>query len=190
MPPEPKAATPTCKIVVTGPPGSGKGAYVKAVAARHGPNAAREYRLAECNVVRAEFLTPNPDGEDLHIVLQALTGPHDFAASDELLLRGADGILFLCEADPAGLGQILDALRVLTEQAARCEVDFSRVPVAFQYHRVERQPAFDADQMDRSLGIPTDSVPRFSTTSQHPDAPGQTFDALMLRVRQARAATV
>lgn len=190
MPPEPKAGAPACKIVVAGPPGSGKGAYVRAVAARHGPNAAREYRLAECTVVRAEFLAHDPDGESERVVLQTLTGPHDYAASDELLLRGADGILFLCEADPSRLGKIRDALRALTGQAAQCAIDFSRVPVAVQYHRVERQRGFDANLMDQWLGIPPGGVPRFATASHRPDAPGLAFDTLIQLVRQARKAMV
>jgi len=188
MPPEPKPGTPTCKIVVVGPPGSGKGSYVKAVATRLGPNAAREYRLAECSVVRAEFITHEPDGEILRVVLQTLTGPHDYAAPGELLLRGANGILFLCEADPARLGPIRESLRMLTEQAAQCEIHFNRVPVAVQYHRVERQPGFDASLMDQWLGIPAGGVPRFSTTSSRPDAAGLSFDTLMQLARQARVA--
>jgi len=186
MPAEPLTAEPACKIVVVGPPGSGKGAYVKAVAARYGQTPSREYRLAECTVVRADFLVPGPDAGDLRVTMHALTGPHHYEASDELLLRDADGILFLCEPNQAHIGRIREELLCFTEQALRCGINFSRVPVAFQYQRVERIPGFDAHRADQVLGVPTDSVPRFSATSSQPDASGQTFDAIMDRVRLVR----
>jgi hypothetical protein len=189
MPNEPATAAPTCKIVVVGPPGSGKAAYVKAVAARHGGSPAHEYRLAECTIVRAEFPVPEPDpNTHRNVVLQALTGFHDYAASEELLLTDADGILFLCDPEPSRITQIRETLRTFTERAIRCGIDFTHVPVAFQYQRTERHPEFNASMVDQWLGIPSDSVPRFATRSAHPAAPGQTFDAILDRVRLVRRA--
>ncbi len=169
------------KVVLAGAPGCGKSDILRALATRLGGVPVREGAIGGTRVRRVVAIWPNhcPDGRTLRVGFYALSGPVRYNAPEELLMRGADALLLVIDVSPEALKAGGDALRRSVENVRRAGMELQSLPVALQYHRVERHSGFDADRMDAWLGVPTGLVPRFVEESAAPDRPGGAIDSLI-----------
>lgn len=175
----------TVKVALAGAADTGKLAILRAIAARHGYATVREHAVGPVCVHRVQWTEPTflPDGRRLNVSVHSLTGRVAYNASEELLLRGADGVVFVVDVDPARFQESWDSLLQLDRNTRRNGYDFRSIALALQYHRADRHPGFDPARLDERLGVPPGLIPRFVSTEGEPDGEGLAFDAVLDRIR-------
>ncbi len=107
----------------------------------------------------------------------------DHPAAYDLAVREADAVLFVMDVEPDRLQAGWDRLMVLGESVRREGFELLDRPFGLQYHGSDRNPGFDADQLDGWLGFPRERVVRGVTPSSQPDHEGGVVDRLMAAVR-------
>ena len=169
------------KLAIAGAPGSGKLEILEAVSARHGAEPPRPHRCGDIVCHRAQWLDADRlgDGRRLHILVQTLQGKVPYNAAEELMLREADGVVFVIDTAPDRLKDAWEALMRASDNAQRNGYELRAVPFALQYHRADRHPGFEPSKLDAWLGIPGGEVPRFVTSSASPDLEGMAFDKVL-----------
>lgn len=174
------------KVALAGAADSGKLAMLRAIAARFGYATVREHAVGALRVHRVEWTEPAtlPDGRFLNVAIHSLTGRVDYNAAEELLLRGACGIVFMVDVDPSKFQATWDSLLRLSENAGHNGYDLHSVALAIQYHRADLYPDFDAARLDARLGVPPDRIPRYVSSSREPDAAGQAFDSVLSQIKR------
>lgn len=179
------------KVALAGAADSGKLAILRAIAGRFGYATAREHLIGTMKVHRVEWTEPSvlPDGRFLNVAIHSLTGPMEYNAAEELLLRGAAGIVFVVDVDPSKFQSTWDSLMRLSDNTRRNGYDLHSVGLAIQYHRADLYPDFDAQKLDQRLGVPPDLIPRFVSSSSQPDAQGLAFDSVLAQIRAGLAET-
>lgn len=173
------------KVALAGAADTGKLAILRAIAARHGYATVREHAVGPSRVHRVEWTEPGflPDGRRLSVSVHSLTGHVPYNAPEELLLRDADGVVFVVDVDPARFQESWDSLLQLDRNTRRNGYDFRSVALALQYHRADRHPGFEPAELDARLGVPPGLIPRFVSTEGEPDGEGLAFDAVLSQIR-------
>jgi hypothetical protein len=173
------------KVALAGAADSGKLAMLRAIAARFGFATVREHPVGAVRVHRVEWTEPQllPDGRFLNVAIHSLTGPVEYNAAEELLLRGVAGIVFVVDVDPAKFQTTWDSLMRLSDNTRRNGYDLHSVALAIQYHRADLYPDFDPQKLDRRLGVPPGMIPRFVSSSRQPDAEGLAFDSVLAQLK-------
>ncbi|MCO5172104.1 MAG: hypothetical protein M9894_37875 [Planctomycetes bacterium] len=81
------------------------------------------------------------------------------------LLRRADGIVFVADAQPGRLEANREALRELEQTLARAGVDRGALPFAFQWNKADLPDALPPAELARALGAaPRTGFPAVATT--------------------------
>lgn len=173
------------KIALAGAADTGKLAILRAIAARHGYATVREHPVGPARVHRVEWTEPEhlADGRRLIVSVHSVPGKVDYNAAEELLLRDADGVVFVVDVDPQRFRESWDSLLRLDRNVRRNGRDLRSVALALQYHRADRHPGFDPAELDARLGVPPGLIPRFVSAEGEPDGEGQAFDAVLAQVR-------
>lgn len=181
-----RVAEVSVKLVIAGAPNSGKRSILEAVAERVDAPPPRGYRAGPLNVRRTLWRDPRPlaDGSSLVVALLTLDGPAPYNAAEELLVREADGIVFVIDVEPSRLQEAWESLLRLSDNTRRGGYDLRAVPLALQYHRADRHEGFEPARMDEWLGVPTGTVPRFVTSSSSPDLDGMAVDSVVEQIRR------
>ena len=153
------------KVVLVGSSGVGKAAIVKAMAKKYAHSAVRAGEIGEGKVFRTEFFWPEPlhDGGRLFVRLFGISGNPVYNAVEELVLANADGVVFVANLAHDEGPAVRAALRAMVLNGQHSGIDFTSMPAALHYHLGACVPAFEPNEMDEWLGIPTGSVPRFVT---------------------------
>lgn len=172
------------KIALTGAPGSGKLSILESIAKRYGAVPPREHQIGDLRVHRAGWTDYDllAGGRPLHISLVTLHGRVAYNAAEELLVREADGVVFVLDVAPARLKEAWEALLRVSDNAQRNGFELRSVPLALQYHRADLHRGFEPAKLDAWLGVPTASVPRYVTSSSSPDLEGMAFDSVLRQV--------
>lgn len=162
------------KVVLVGVPGSGKGSILRLVADRWAHGAVQSSELGGGEVLRTEFLWPNPfeDGKHLRVQLFALSGAPSYNALGELLLSASDGVVFVADALVDSLERAKAALRAVVFNSRQHGIDLAAIPIAMQYHRTDLEPGFRSEDLDERLGITPGSLPSFATSLHDGSDPG------------------
>lgn len=173
------------KVALSGAADIGKLAILRAIGERHGYATVSEHPVGPLRVHRVEWMEPEPlaDGRRLRVSVHSLTGQTSYNAAEELLVRDADGLVFVADVDPAKFQDTWDSLLRLGENTGRNGYHLGSVALALQYHRADRHPGFDPAALDARLGVPPGAIPRF--VSHEGDAAGevQAFDAVLAALR-------
>lgn len=182
----------TAKLVLAGAAGSGRGELLRALARRLNEVPVHEGVVGPARVLRVEAIWPEPlaDGRVLRLRVFAGTGPSPHNATDELLVRGADGVVLLFDVTPEQLRASWDAMVRLADNLRRAGTDIGRIPLAVQYHRADRHPGFSAERFDEWLGLPAGRCPRFVTDAECPDCEGGAVDAVVAGIGSRLAPVV
>ena len=173
------------KVALAGAADTGKLAILRAVAARCSSATVREHQVGSIRVHRVEWTEPEtlPDGRFLHVAAHSLSGPVEYNAGEELLLREVAGIVFVVDVDPSRFKATWDSLMRLSDNTKRNGYDLHSVALALQYHRADLHPEVDPARLDARLGVPPGLIPRFVSSSRQPDAEGLAFDSVMAQIK-------
>lgn len=175
----------TVKVALAGAADTGKLAILRAVAARYSSATVREHQVGSIRVHRVEWTEAEtlPDGRFLHVAAHSLSGPVEYNAAEELLLREVAGIVFVVDVDPARFQATWDSLMRLSDNTRRNGYDLHSVSLALQYHRADLHPEVDPARLDARLGVPPGLIPRFVSSSRQPDAEGLAFDSVLGQIK-------
>ena len=119
--------------------------------------------MGGARVYRTEFYWPEAlaNGRQLRVRLFAVSGAPSYGAVTELLLREADGLLFVASlAHETGVAT-REALRGMVAAAGHLELDLGSFPAAMQYVYPPGAQTGTPQQMEQWLGIPSGSLPTF-----------------------------
>lgn len=153
-------------MALIGAPATGKAAIVNAIATAYAHSSIRAGEVGEGKVYRTEFYWPDHSGsaEPLRVRLFGLSGAPVYHAVSQLVMAGADGLVFVANLTRREGEASRCAMRAFRLNAERNGLDLSTLPVVLHY----RQPAislecFTPDELDEWLGIAPGVVPRVVT---------------------------
>ena len=130
------------KIVYYGPARSGKTASLRLIADRCRERDRSRWvdlKTGEDHSVFFEFLTltlPGVNGFDLHVRLYTVPGQDRFNETRKLVLKGADGIVFVADASAMRKNNILSMKNLGTNLLWHGK-DIARVPLVFQFNKYD-----------------------------------------------------
>ena len=90
--------------------------------------------------------------------LYTVPGQVYYNATRKLVLRGADGVVFVADSQPEQLSENLDSLRNLQENLLEQGMDIRRLPLVIQYNKQDLPGAMPCDELDDVLnfrGVPS-----------------------------------
>ncbi len=187
------------KVAVIGQPGSGKGSILRHLATSHGQAAVRTSVISETELVRTEFIWPEPiiDGPFVRVKVFALSGKPLHQAAEQLLLHECDALVFVADCDPLYIADSRDSLLALMTNATHVGLNWEETVIVMQYNRAERYPHMKPDELDAWLGIEDGKVARHITASNSGenlgvavnDAVQKVIARLTEQVNQAKKAT-
>lgn len=91
-----------------------------------------------CNTVFHLYLCPE-SGENISAVKH--------------VLRGADGIIFVADSDPASVEKNLESMKKLGANLSHLKISIDAVPLVLQYNRRDSQAADDVEGLQMSLNV-------------------------------------
>lgn len=174
------------KVAIAGAPGSGKRSILDCIAERYGAVPPREHEIGELRIHRAGWTDFDllGNGKALHVSLVTLHGKVPYNAAEELLVREADGVIFVMDVAPNRLKDAWEALLRVSDNSQRNGYELRSIPLALQYHRADQHREFEPAKLDAWLGVPTGSVPRYVTASSSPDLEGMAFDSVLAQIKK------
>lgn len=177
------------KVAIAGAPDSGKRAILDCIAKRYGALPPREHEIGDLKIHRSGWTDYDilGDGRALHVSLVTLHGKVPYNAAEELLVREADGVVFVMDVAPSRLKEAWEALLRISDNTQRNGYELRSIPLALQYHRADHHPNFEPAKLDAWLGVPTGSVPRYVTSSSSPDLEGMAFDSVLRQIKKRLA---
>ena len=165
----PKSGEVSIKIAIVGQPNSGKKNIIEHVAEQYDQSALRSVSVSDAEIVRAEFIWPEPvpDGPFIRVGLLALSGKPLHQAAEQLLLADCDALVFVVNCDPSKISECKSTLGHLMSNASRIGLDWGETLLVLQYNNAERHPSTSPEDLDSWLGVNVERVERYHTESNN-----------------------
>jgi signal recognition particle receptor subunit beta len=159
----------SAKIVYVGPGLSGKTTSLQHVHSRLNQEARSELVSLATDEDRTLFFDflplriPRVNGLGVRLQLYTVPGQVFYAATRKLVLNGADGIVFVADAQRARREANVEALNGAFEHLRDTGVDLDRFPVVFQYNKQDLGELLEERTLQRDLN--PRSLPHFLTVA-------------------------
>lgn len=157
----------SAKIVFYGPGLSGKTSSLAAIHAVLQPSSRGELVSLETEGDRTLFFDflplrlPKIGGLNLRLQLYTVPGQVFYAATRQLVLEGADGVVFVADSQHAAHERNLESLDDLKVNLQRWGRSLQQTPHIFQYNKRDLPDILDVAQLSRELN--EHDVPEFET---------------------------
>lgn len=172
-------------LAVLGAPGAGKAELLRFISLRQEVAEPVIWKLGELAYCRVEWRETDAAGAPVHVTLRCVHGEPVYRAAEDLLVRDADGVIFVFDVRESHLERSWLALAAAAESARRSGFELMDLPLVIQYHRADMQPGFEVEKMDRWLGLSAaDAAARVATPGEVPDGDGEVLAALWSRFRR------
>ncbi len=89
--------------------------------------------------------------------LFSIPGQTFYEISQQFLLKGVDGIVFVADSRPERMEANVEALQLLKRNLERQGYDYARIPTVFQYNQRDSGDAMSVDVLERTfnpMGLP------------------------------------
>jgi signal recognition particle receptor subunit beta len=156
----------TCKIVYYGPGRSGKTTNLHHIHSRL-PEARRGQMVSLATETdRTLFFDFLPldlgsiSGFRTRFQLYTVPGQVYYDATRKLVLRGADGVVFVADSQREQLEENIESLRNLQENLLEQGLDIRRVPLVIQYNKQDLPGVMSFEEMEDALNFR--AVPSFA----------------------------
>lgn len=152
-----------CKIVYFGPSMSGKTMNLQYIYTQTHPNARSEMISLNTENERTLFFDFLPlalgklRGFDVRFHLYTVPGQSYYDASRKLILRGVDGIVFVCDSNVTRMEANLESLQDLAENLEEQGYDINNIPIVFQFNKRDLPNVCPVEDMAKALnpqGLP------------------------------------
>lgn len=179
------------KLVYYGPGLGGKTTNLEQLHARTRPELRGKLVSLQTDSERTLFfdLLPVELGRfhdyQLRLHLCTVPGQLAFEQTRRLILRNADGIVFVADSQPATLEANVQSLQDLFANLRELGVDPHRLPLVVQYNKQDLLDALPPDVLSRELRVPAE-VPQIGAAAQ--DGQG-VFETLRALVRECMKLT-
>ena len=184
------------KIVYYGPGLCGKTTNIKFIYAATNPDARGKLISLETKQERTLFFDflplslPAIRGFKTRLHLYTVPGQVFYKASRKLIMKGADGVIFVADSQRERHEANLVALDDLQENLSEYGYDINRIPFVIQYNKRDLPNILPVDELRQDLN--SWGVPDFESIACAPDGPG-VFDTLkavakmiLVELRRAR----
>lgn len=146
-----------CKIVYYGPGLGGKTANLEHIFDRVDPAARGKMISLKTDSDRTLFFDFLPiaigsvRGHSIRLQLYTVPGQVFYEASRRLLLRGADGVVFVADSQPARHDANVESFETLQDHLRANGLDPARVPAVLQYNKRDLEDAMPVELMRADL---------------------------------------
>jgi mutual gliding-motility protein MglA len=153
----------TAKVVYYGPGLSGKTTNLQYVFSVTNPNARGELISIETEIERTLFFDLLPmnvgsiGGYQTKFQLYTVPGQVFYDSTRKLVLKGADGIVFVADSQELMMRSNLDSLENLLTNLSIHKIDIDEIPIVFQYNKRDLNsimPEEDLNVMLNKFGAP------------------------------------
>lgn len=149
----------TCKIVYYGPGRSGKTTNLQHVHASVPDERKGQMVSLATETDRTLFFDFLPldlgsiSGFRTRFQLYTVPGQVYYNATRKLVLRGADGVVFVADSQPEQLEENVDSLRNLQENLLEQSIDIRELPLVLQYNKQDLPGALSPEELDELLNF-------------------------------------
>ncbi len=157
----------SAKIVYVGPGLSGKTTCLQHIHSRLGPERRGELVSLATDEDRTLFFdflpvrVPRVNGMGVRLHLYTVPGQVFYAATRDLVLTGADGVVFVADAQNLRMESNVQSLDSTKEHLEAHGIDYDRFPIIFQYNKRDLPETASLEQLRAELN-PT-GKPDFET---------------------------
>jgi len=147
----------TAKIVYYGPGLSGKTTNLQYIFSITNPKTRGELISIETKIERTLFFDLLPinvgliNGYQTKFQLYTVPGQIFYNSTRKLVLKGADGIVFVADSQELMKTANLDSLENLSTNLADHKQDISQMPLVFQYNKRDLANTLPVDELNRTL---------------------------------------
>ena len=120
----------------------------------------------------------NVNGFNVRFHIYTIKGEAKGVSSWKMVLKGADGVLFVADSAPDRMAANRESLKNLAEQLGAHGQNLADIPVVFEYNRRDRIDAVPVEDMQRILN--PGNFPHFSATASRGEG---VLNALLSLVR-------
>jgi signal recognition particle receptor subunit beta len=164
------------KIVYYGPGLCGKTTNIKFIYAATNPDARGKLISLETKQERTLFFDflplslPAIRGFKTRLHLYTVPGQLFYSASRKLIMKGADGVIFVADSQTARHEANLISLEDLQENLEAYGYDITRIPFVVQYNKRDLPEIMDVEALRKDLNLW--SAPDFESIASAPNGPG------------------
>ncbi|MCB9507335.1 MAG: GTPase domain-containing protein [Myxococcales bacterium] len=164
------------KIVYYGPGLSGKTTNIKFIYAATNPEARGKLISLETKADRTLFFDflplslPAIRGFKTRLHLYTVPGQLFYSASRKLIMKGADGVIFVADSQEPRFEANLISMDDLKENLAAYNYDIEKIPFVIQYNKRDLPNVSPVSELRAALN--PWGVPDFEAASGAPDGPG------------------
>ena len=174
------------KIVYYGPGLCGKTTNIKFIHAATNPDARGKLISLETKAERTLFFDflplslPAIRGFQTRVHLYTVPGQLFYSASRKLIMKGADGVVFVADSQTARFEANIISMEDLKENLESYGYDIEKIPFVIEYNKRDLEDITPVEDLRRELN--PWGVPDFEAAAGAPDGPG-VFDTLRAVVR-------
>lgn len=149
----------TCKIVYYGPGRSGKTTNLQYVHTAVPDDRKGEMVSLATETDRTLFFDYFPldlgtiAGFKTKMQLYTVPGQVYYNATRKLVLRGADGVVFVADSQRQQMPENVESLRNLQENLLEQNLDIRQLPIVLQYNKVDLPGVHSKEEMDQALNF-------------------------------------
>jgi len=153
-----------CKLVYYGPGLGGKTTNLQYVYAKTNPNAKGKLISLATETDRTLFFDflplelGNIRGFRTRFHLYTVPGQVFYDASRKLILKGADGVVFVADSQDARRDANIEAVRNLQDNLRAQGIDLAQVPYVLQFNKRDLPGAMSVEEMTRDLRTGSEAV--------------------------------
>jgi len=161
----------TFKIVYCGTPRGGKTTNISSIHSRLSPEVRGDLismATAADSTVFFDFLHVNTvviNGYATKFQLYTVPGQSQYNATRQLLLRGADGLIFVADSQPEKMEENVAAYRSMYSNLEMNGIDAGSVPLVLQYNKRDLPNIVPVDEMERLFNSGSRRLPAFEASA-------------------------
>jgi hypothetical protein len=175
------------KIVYYGPGLCGKTTNIKFIYSGTNPDARGKLISLETKQERTLFFDflplslPAIRGFKTRLHLYSVPGQLFYSASRKLIMKGADGVIFVADSQRARKEANIISMEDMKENLQSYDIDIDKIPYVIQYNKRDLPTAMSLEELQEDLN-PDAKYPEFEACAVAPDGPG-VFDTLKAVVK-------
>ncbi len=176
------------KIVYYGPGLCGKTTNIKFIYGGTNPDARGKLISLETKQERTLFFDflplalPAIRGFKTRLHLYTVPGQLFYSASRKLIMKGADGVVFVADSQEERLEANLISMEDLKENLISYSYDIEKIPFVIQYNKRDLPNVLPVEDLREQLNPWHPRVPDFEAVASAPNGPG-VFDSLKAVVK-------
>ncbi|MFB6351073.1 MAG: ATP/GTP-binding protein [Bradymonadaceae bacterium] len=176
------------KIVYYGPGLCGKTTNIKFIYSGTNPDARGKLVNLETQQERTLFFDflplslPAIRGFETRLHLYSVPGQLFYSASRKLIMKGADGVIFIADSQKARKEANIISMEDLKENLDHYGYDLDSIPFVIQYNKRDLDSAMPVEELREDLN-PEGKYPDFKACAIAPNGPG-VFETLKAVVKQ------